>query len=435
MIRVKVRAEQPLHLGSQLDAGWLTDTHRFVPGSVLRGALAAIWLAEHLPPKPDTTGNVAFQQLFEGGVRFGPLYPGEDALRPLSVFGCKYADDDACRGFTHDAAFAGVAPATCPFCDSPVEASKGRVDGAGVVEHTRVQLDERERAADGQLYTRRALPAGTQLTGLIDGDPDAELAWLVQTERSVRFGGRRSTSGLATLSASPEASPTSFTGFVPDQRRLVIRLLAPGIFVDARGLPSWLPDLDAVSELLGVPAVFDAAFARPTVVSGWHAVSNLPKPRDFAVAAGSVFVLRFDAGLPDHAGLQRLWQAGLGLRRAEGNGWITLQCWTAPALPTAAPKPPPDAVHELLVQIVGYGIGPTIVDDLRGWAQQRHVGAAPNSNQVAETLAKKRYSLLSPAALDTIRDAFALPADDAERLAQRINEWTRARTSDRGRTA
>jgi CRISPR-associated protein Csx10 len=93
---------------------------------------------------------------------------------------------------------------------------------------------------------------------------------------------------------------------VPDQRRLVIRLLAPGIFVDTKGRPYWLPDITKLAVTLGVPVAFDAAFARPTVVSGWHAVSNLPKPRDFAVAAGSVFVLRFDESLPDHAGLQRL---------------------------------------------------------------------------------------------------------------------------------
>ena len=148
MIRVEVFAEQPLHLGSQLDAGWLTDTHRFVPGSVLRGALAALWLAEHRPPKPDTTSDMEFQRLFEGGVRFGPLYPSDNALRPLSVFGCKYADDDTCRRFSHDAAFDGAAPAACPVCGSPVEASKGGVDGVRIVEHTRVQLDEHERAAE-----------------------------------------------------------------------------------------------------------------------------------------------------------------------------------------------------------------------------------------------------------------------------------------------
>ncbi|MGH3871373.1 MAG: type III-B CRISPR module-associated Cmr3 family protein [Pseudonocardiaceae bacterium] len=432
MIRVKVRAEQPLHLGSQLDAGWLTDTHRFVPGSVLRGALAAIWLAEHRLPQLKTTDDVEFHQLFEGGVRFGPLYPSDDALRPLSVFGCKYANSENCRRFTHDAAFDGAAPADCPACGSPVEASNGHVDGAQVVEHTRVQLDERERAAEGQLYTRRALRAGTWLTGLIDGDPDRELAWLMQTERSVRLGGRRSTSGLATLSAGVEALPTSFTGFVPDQRRLVVRLLAPGIFVDDLGRPSWLPDITELSAMLGVPVAFDAAFARPAVVSGWHAVSNLPKPRDFAVAAGSVFVLRFDENLPDHAGLQRLWHTGLGLRRVEGNGWITLQRWSAPALPRAERKPPPDAVHDLFLQIVGYGVGPTIVDDLRGWAQQRHVGAPQTADDV---LAKQRYSRLSPEALDTVRAAFALSADDAERLARRIDEWTRSRTSARGRIA
>lgn len=432
MIRVTVRAEQPLHLGSRLDTGWLTDTHRFVPGSVLRGALAALWLAEHRPPKPDTTADTEFQRLFEGAVRFGPLYPDDNALRPLSVFGCKYADDDDCRAFAHDAAFDGPAPAECPACGSPVEASKGHVDGVPVVQHTRVELDERGRARNGQLYTRRALPAATQFTGLIDGDPDGDLAWLLQGERPVRFGGRRSTSGLATLSAGAEAPPTSFTGFRPDQHRLVIRLLAPGIFVDPWGRPSWLPDLRELSVTLGVPAAFDAAFARPAVVSGWHAVSNLPKPRDFAVAPGSVFVLRFDTDLPDHAGLQRLWHSGLGLRRAEGNGWISLQRWQAPPAPDTAPKPAPDAVQALFLQILGFGIGPTLVDDLRGWAQQRHVGAARGT--VDDILAKQRYSLLGQQARDVVRAAFALPAADADRLAHRIDGWTRAHTSGRGRT-
>jgi hypothetical protein len=87
-------------------------------------------------------------------------------------------------------------------------------------------------------------------------------------------------------------------------------------------------------------------------------------------------------------------------------------------------------VDELFLRIVGYGIGPTIVDDLRSWAQLRHVGAP----QTADVLAKQRYSLLSPAALDAARAAFDLPANDAKRLARRIDDWTRARTSTRGRT-
>lgn len=434
MIRVQVRAEQPLHLGSRVDAGWLTDTHRFVPGSVLRGSLAALWLAEYRPPKPDTGNDVEFQRLFDGRVRFGPLYPSDDALRPLSVFGCKYADEDACRGFTHDAAFDGAAPAACPVCDSPVEGSKGKVEGVQVVSHTRVELDARGCAADGQLHTRRALPAGTRLTGLIDGDPEEELSWLVRSEWSVRFGGRRSTSGLATLSAGAEPPPASFSGFVPDRRRLVVRLLSPGIFVDCLGCPCWLPDAKEIEATLGVPVVVDAAFARPTVVSGWHAASNLPKPRDFAVAAGSVFVLRFDTDLPDQAGLHRLWRAGLGLRRSEGNGWITLRRWSAPTLPSAAPKPTQDAVRELFLLVVGYGIGPTILDDLRGYAQQHHVDATRAEHQATQILAKQRYSLLGQEARDAARSAFALSAGDADRLVDLIDARTRTQTSEWGRT-
>lgn len=447
MIRVNVRAEQPLHLGSRLDAGWLTDTHRFVPGSVLRGALAALWLAEHRPPGHHTSHDTEFQRLFEGRVRFGPLYPcnpsdpSDDALRPLSVFGCKYADDPACRGFVHDAAFDGAAPATCPACGSPSEASKGHVEGARVVEHTRVQLDARGRAADGQLYTRRALPTGTTLTGLIDGDPgsdsdsDPGLSWLTGTALTVRFGGRRSTSGLATLSADTEPSPAAFTGFRPERRQLVIRMLAPGIFLDALGRPSWLPDKTELAAILGVPVTFDAAFTRPTVVSGWHAASNLPKPRDIAVAAGSVFVLRFDAGLPDHAALHRLWRTGLGLRRAEGNGWISLHRWSAPTQPSTAPPPARDAVDELLLQVVSHGIGATILDDLRDWAQQHRLDSAHANQHAEQILGKQRYSLLSPEAQQVVRTAFALSAMDADRLIGRIDAWTRTQTSQWGRSA
>jgi len=434
VIRVDVLAEQPLHLGTRPDAGWLTDTHRFVPGSVLRGALASVWLTRNRPPRPDVSADADFLRLFESDVRFGPLYPGADALRPLSVFGCKYADEGDCRAFVHDAAFDGPAEPRCPVCGSPVEASKGRVENVQVVDHTRVQLDAHGRAVGGLLYTRRALAAGSRLTGLISGDLDDGLKWLTEPDLAIRLGGRRSTSGLATITVRAEPAPSTFTSFLPDQRRLVVRLISPGIFVDDHGRPTWLPDPAELTAALGVDAVVDAAFARPTVVSGWHAASNLPKPRDFAVAAGSVYVLRFGAGLPDHDGLHRLWQAGLGLRRVEGNGWIDLQRWQRPTRSAPSTAAPIDPVQALLVEIVAFGIGPTMVDDLRGWAQE-NTSARPGADaRRKQLLTKERYTLLGTDARALIGRALELPPDQAADLAGRITDWLTTRTSTRGRS-
>jgi CRISPR-associated protein Csx10 len=430
MIRIDVTAQQVLHLGVSPDAGWLTDTHRFVPGSVLRGALAATWLAVHRGPNPDTTGDAEFQRLFEGPIRYGPLYPSDMALRPLSVYGCKYPVDRACREYAHDAAFDGSPPSRCPRCGtSPTAASKGAVHGAGVAEHTRVRLDELERAADGQLFTRRALPAGTRLTGLVDGD----IRWLGEDEWHIRLGGRRSTAGLATLRASQEPRPAAFDGYDAERCRLVVRLLAPGIFVDAYGQPSWLPDHREISQLLGVPTEVDAMFARPTLVSGWHARANLPKSQDFAIAAGSVIVLRFDHGQPEHAGLDRLWRAGLGLRRAEGNGWISLQRWTTPVT-TPASAPAPSSTVELLARrLIAHQAAALVTDDLRRSAHERILGSTPARSD--DILAQRRYRDLTPAAQDAFREALELPPRDTAELVRQLSAWDRTATSRRGRSS
>jgi CRISPR-associated protein Csx10 len=434
VIRIDVTAQQVIHLGVRPDAGWLTDTHRFVPGSVLRGALAAAWLARNRPPRPDTRNDAEFQRIFEGAVRFGPLYPADDALRPLSIFGCKYPVGRACRDYAHDAAFDDPAPETCPRCGiSPTEASKGDIIGAAVAEHTRVELDDSECAKEGQLFTRRALKAQSRLTGLVDGSPDGDLAWLLDGQLPVRLGGRRSTAGLALLSARAEPPPTSFTGWLSDARRLVVRLLSPGIFVDGLGQPAWLPDTGAIGELLGVEVALDAAFARPTMVTGWHAVSNLPKPRDFAVAAGTVYVLRFDGNLPDHTALSRLWRAGLGLRRAEGNGWISLQRWSPPAAPPRRSRPVPSELDVLVLDIIGHGIASLIKDDLRSSAQDRKVGSASQATHIEAVLGRPRYRDLSPEAAAAFRRSLELPPDDTAALARRLDDWVRSRTSSMGR--
>ena len=50
MLDVVVTAEEPLALGVSPESGNVIDSWAYVPGSVLRGALAAAWIASHGPP-------------------------------------------------------------------------------------------------------------------------------------------------------------------------------------------------------------------------------------------------------------------------------------------------------------------------------------------------------------------------------------------------
>lgn len=431
MIRIDAVARQPLHLGQQPDAGWLTDTHRFVPGSVLRGALAAAWLTRNRPPRPDTSNDPEFLGLFEGAVRYGPLYPGgDDALRPLSVFGCKYAANPKCAAVAIDAAFDEKVGHRCPECDAPLEPSKGAVAGAALVEHTRVELDARGRAVDGQLFTRRALKAGTRLTGLVHGDLNGPLGWLSEPDLAVRFGGRRSTSGLTELQVRAEPTPPEFDGYVPKHDTLVLRLLSPGIFLDHLGRPSWTPDLVELGNLLGVGLSVKAAFLRPAMVGGWHAASNLPKPRDFAVAAGSVYVLTCVGDPRDDGGLEKLWRTGIGLRRAEGYGWVALTQWQAPD--TSAPAPVAAEQPSMLLELLTLGVGQEFADDLRGWAQEGGGTGRGAAERRTRLLGARRYERFGVDARDTLDRVLDLPPDEADRLARELIGHLTVHTSRRG---
>jgi CRISPR-associated protein Csx10 len=336
-LRVTVTARQRLALGVASEVSYFTGTHSFAPGSVLRGALAAAWIAENGPP---TAGSgAAFRELFDGPVRYGPMFVPGTAVVPVSVRRCKYPRDARCASQAVDEAF--ETGRDCPACHGPLEPGKGQVMlPAGITEEriTRTSIDPQTgKAADGELYAHGALPAGTILTGYIYGrDP-----WL-ERPRRLRLGGRRTVSGAADYQAVPlrpaeeDQVPNDWPGLPsttesgrPAERilepsghsevHLVIRLVSPAIFVDAAGRPSLEPD--PLLDLGG--ARVSRRWARPVIWSGWHAASRLPKPEEVCAVAGSTYVITGPPGTL-HELAERLPRDGAGLRRTEGFGDIRL---------------------------------------------------------------------------------------------------------------
>lgn len=323
-LRVTATLRESAALGRTARADYRQDTYDHVPGSVLRGALAAAWLRTPGTPGPDTP---RFRAVFEGEGAFGPLHSAESLPVPLSVWTHKADLAADCPTRWWDELDADV-PGACPVCHGRLVRSKGEPTGTPAIRtHTRAALDPTGVAKDGQLYRRAALDVATVLTGWVTGPAVEALAPADRPVRQLRLGGQRSIRGLADITVEevdPPAPQTSGT-------RVVLRLAAPGVFVDRFGYPTDKPAPAELAATLGVTVKeveTKPGWTRWTEVGGWHNASGLPKPRDRAVVAGSTYVVRCaEEPAPDR--LVALAGRGVGLRRREGYGALYLPPRTA----------------------------------------------------------------------------------------------------------
>ena len=410
VLQVSVLARQRLALGVGSEVAYFTDTHAFIPGSVVRGALAAAWIAEHGPPAAGSSKAVEFRHLFDGHIRYGPLHVTGSSRVPVSAWLCKYPKDESCARQAADAAFEEAA--TCPACGGPMEQGKGQVllpAGTGLDRITRTSIDPATaKAKDGELYAHAALPADTTLGGFIYGRDE----WLEQP-RSLRLGGRRTVGGAAdyqaALAGHRAEEPWGGGPF------LVIRLTGPAVFVDAAGRPRLDPDPDL--DLGGLQVT--EAWARPVTWSGWHAASRLPKPEEICATAGSTYRISGPEG-DLRALAERLPREGAGLRRVEGFGdiHIVMAPWRPPAAetPEATGASTDNAIREWHQRIQAFGLDPRqlrwVVGALRALQLDREFPAS-------DTTARKSFAdewLERPAAeefsgrqRDQLRELFAVP--------------------------
>ncbi|GGL19430.1 RAMP superfamily CRISPR-associated protein [Mangrovihabitans endophyticus] len=395
-LHITAHAVQRLALGVASEIGYFTDSHPYVPGSVLRGALAATWIAEHGPPTSHNPRHAEFQELFDGDIRFGPLLPEGTTRAPLSVRLCKYQPYPRCVATAVDDAF--DTGTHCPSCTGPLHRSRGTITGpAATTRITRTEIDPATgRAKDGHLYANAALPAGTLLTGVIHGHHP----WLAQPH-TIWLGGRRTVGGRATVTPvghTPAQPPRLLPpGQLITDGRLLLRLGSPAVFVDTAGRPTLVPQ-PGIDLPDGVTVT--RAWTRPLTWTGWHAASRLPKPADLCAAAGSTYILdgTSDALTTFAAQVQR---HGIGLRRAEGLGTAdtATTAWRprpARTAPTLAHDPGID-LHAAIMELT------LTADELR-WLtavvhemqieQHRHAGALPES-LVADVLDRPAADVLS----------------------------------------
>lgn len=398
--RVRLTTLEPASLGIESEVAFRRDIYRYVPGIVLRGAMAAIWIASY--GLPTGAGRTSFRRLFEEGMRPGPLRSQGARMRPLSVSHCKYPSDADHRARSHQDEALGdnaAARTRCGVdgCAMPVEHGRGELEfPAGhdpVTAITHVPHEADGQAKEGALHARRYLRPGTTFTGRLLAPSDRFLDTFADAAE-IWLGGRRTVAGRAGLCLSPDEPHQAPAPIIAGQR-LVLRLDSPAVCLDAAGRPVLGPPVADLAAALGLPTAECAvqrAWQRPVTIGGWHAATGLPKPVDQAIATGSTWVLRSGRDVSSER-LAALERDGIGVRRAEGFGRIEIVVGQEPAPVSARPTPRPEPAVAQAATLWRFAAkDPRVADTLMDFL--REVGGRPPSKwtEVSDQFWRKRSS-------------------------------------------
>ncbi|MDI2029512.1 type III-B CRISPR module-associated Cmr3 family protein [Saccharopolyspora sp. TS4A08] len=312
-VKVNIKLDEPVAPVKYARPDYRQEVYDHIPGSVLRGAIAAVWRQKGIDPTSEK-----FLDVFEGEGSFGPLHSSQSLPIPISVHLHKHVPLEDCTLSWDAADPEEVHPERCSHCGSEYEASKGQAHGSvSITSRTMTRLDTNGVAEDGYLFSQQELDAGLQLEGWLYGPAVGALTDDAVRVKELLLGSRRGVRGAATISFE---RGTRATAVQASGNEVILRLASPGLFVDEFGMPTEIPDLEEIRSVLGMKEITLVDYwSRWTDAGGWHAASGLPKPTERAVAAGSTYRLRFEAAVPKPA-REELAARGVGLRRREGFG-------------------------------------------------------------------------------------------------------------------
>ncbi len=346
---ITLMLDTPVCLSSRPALGNETQTLSFVPGSALRGAVAAMFL-RYQPA--DERFHTVFGQ---GGLRFSNLTPIRTRVVPRSAYTCKRFP-----GFRGDAPLPdGTYPhgvfdllfeplvgtnRRCPKCSAPLEPLEAEFYDPSKSETVRVRTETRTRTAvagkgsarEGLLFTQEELAAGNWFGGWVSGNEVAfdTLLKALQVkpgQEFVVFFGKR-LGGKARMyfgQTVPAEKPVLFSWSGKTGLWITMTLVTEAILVDRLLRPVASLGAEEMVNLLGFPREMlievVCAFLSQRRVAGWSTVGRMFKPDDQALLAGSTFLLHCPQGeTPQlHSWLEDVTAFGIGLRREEGFGQVT----------------------------------------------------------------------------------------------------------------
>ena len=328
----------------------------YIPGSAIRGALAARWL-DHNRSADLATDPVARSFFLDHTVCHLNAYPVSNDARllpmPASWFTEKESVDDPnseIYDFAVDPASEGLLGATKPpsgglFCRISHEKLGANASAQSWVylmkperfDQVHITLDDANTRGEGNLVFRyEALAAGQLFAGAIVAPDNFDLTPILNLlQKGDLHIGSAHMAGYGRIkieNCALRESYHEFEGSGPvDNAKLVVTLLSHAILRGENGQDGW-DGGKALANELGCAAdiVPELAFGKTIIIGGYNRKWSLPLIQDWALAAGSVFVIN---GMHvDFNKLQGAIDQGLGERRSEGFGRSATGWQSAPRL-------------------------------------------------------------------------------------------------------
>lgn len=326
------------------------ETLPYIPGTALRGMLAALYLQSATP-------DVTFRRIFcDGAVSFPNLYPTNARPLPLSAYTCKphfgFRSDptDQYGEPPHGVVdllfedFLDNPSRRCPWCKHPLAPYEVRFYDGGTVRPKRIPVEPlirmrtavspRTRSAlRGALYSQTELPAESAFRGMLIATDANALEALIQVlgNQFTGWTGRRRAGKLEVIfnPASPPSKPKFLPWPTEDGWHFIaLTLVSDAILIDRMLRPLITLTSEVLYEYLDFPTGVEVqvvkAFRAVRRVAGWSSVGKIFKPDDLALAAGSTFLLKVAADGASNVldWMHRLTMEGIGLRRSEGFGRV-----------------------------------------------------------------------------------------------------------------
>lgn len=357
--RIEVRLDSPTAISERRAMGNVYQTVDRIPGRGLRGALAAAYLNHG-----GSAADPEFVNLFlDSNSRFSDCLPGRSETAPLSLRLCREKGEEGehqpidlllMRGT------GGREPAECEVgaCGAKLGTVSGNIEwqrNGGYWEARRaktrqvahVEIDrESGKARSGQFHTAEILEPGQRFRGTIRAKPEVENAIRALAAGPVWLGrGQTRGQGRARVAILEKKE-------MEDAKALTRRLVEFQREAEAlefyRGKAVFAVKLESAAMLLDqwlrpragmTGADLDSSLVRYRLLGhfagmrrqgGWHQKAQLPRPDEWVVQAGSVYLFGVDtadaAGALGEAteGLARAQERGVGEKLREGFGEISI---------------------------------------------------------------------------------------------------------------
>ncbi len=442
---VHIRALSPLVLTADSNATVMTKTQDTINGSVLRGVLAARYMRQRGLNREDAHLDADFRRFFFGSVRFvdaNPVCP-ETGTRsfalPLSLQREK-ARERAERQVIDLIRNQKPLPGMKTFSGYGALQDEliHEVKAAKNISFHMSRGSDKERrlgrSDDGGIFNYESLDPGQSFTGAVigpDEDLNALLAALAIGKDGVpcRIGRSRFTQYGACLLQMDESRETAGPGPKDlEDNALILRLDTPFIPEDAPGqLRTAGMMLSTLEQTMNDQAGGDVfsiqdVYAAGTDIGNYVSVWNMKRPRQEALAAGTVFrlVRQGDWTPADFEALETLMFGGIGQRTEEGFGQLRLSLKTKgeyqkprkgeDKAPT--PKPEVTAIREearlvfhnrLLEQMKVYA-AQDVLENMKGNGGKTHFFARLDSLLQSVGQSKGCRQKFAELLLDTLRE-------------------------------